>query len=236
MFCKYCGKKVEDSAAFCGNCGHKTSEKKITTKGKKKIWIIMGLILLVLIILISCFIIRKNLFRIGNKEESIEMQDNPIVHTYTEEEKQSMIGKYVDYKPQSNTYIAKASMTGITEKFGMKVTDQIFSTEADMRWRIWSIDNDSIMLISNKATTIGGYGGEYLEGNLVLKGNTGYNNGSIVLDELCKTCYSNEKYESIEVRSSNLMDIKETLKRETWDTGLQEAINEIGGENRSTNG
>lgn len=135
-----------------------------------------------------------------------------------------MIGKYVDYKPQNNTYIAKANMTGITENWTIKETDQIFSTETDMNWRIWDVDNNSIMLISDKPTTKGGH---YENGKLGLEGNIGFTYGSEALDELCKVCYNSEKYNGIKVRSLNLTDIKKVLNKKTWDDGIKKMMNTL---------
>lgn len=78
MYCKKCGKEISKNAVFCGNCGHRTedgkssnvsSEKKIKAKGKRKIWIIIGMMLLVLIVLTIGFILKNELFKMEHKEK-----------------------------------------------------------------------------------------------------------------------------------------------------------------------
>lgn len=100
------------------------------------------------------------------------------------------VGKYVNYKPTNGTYTVEKVYSGYTE-------NQTFSTEADLKWRIWDIDNNNLYLISDVATS------SYLN----LAGYLGYNNGVTLIDNACSSCYSNDGYEGMKVRNLKIEDI-----------------------------
>lgn len=104
------------------------------------------------------------------------------------------IGKYVNYKPTNGTYIVESRYSGYTE-------NQTFSTETDLKWRIWTIDNNNLYLISE----------EHTASLLKLAGFLGYNNGVTLIDNACSSCYSNNSYEGITVRNLKIEDILEVV-------------------------
>ncbi len=119
------------------------------------------------------------------------------------------IGDYVNYTPEKGQYTVDGNISGYTEENGEKI-DQVFETEEDMKWRIWSYDNDTITLISENETTISGINDD---GTLYLEGAKGYNNGVYILNELCKACYGpKDEYKGIEARSINIEDLKNVVE------------------------
>ena len=57
--------------------------------------------------------------------------------------------------------------------------DQTFTTENDLKWRIWDFDGTTLRIISEKPT----------DATLTLKGANGYNNGVWAINEVCRKCY-----------------------------------------------
>lgn len=102
------------------------------------------------------------------------------------------IGDYVNYKPTNGTYKVESIYTGL--KSG---NDQTFSTESDLKWRVWSVDNNNLCLISDKVTTQ----------KLKLQSWRGYNNGVTLLDNICDRCYKNSSYAGIKTQSLRVEDI-----------------------------
>ena len=60
------------------------------------------------------------------------------------------IGKYVNYMPESGSYTAASTYSGYS-------SDQIFSTDEDIKWRIFKVENNTLYLISDRPTQKGGY-------------------------------------------------------------------------------
>lgn len=57
------------------------------------------------------------------------------------------VGQYVDYVPNSGTYPSER----INVYSGVS-SQNIFSTETDIKWRIWSVDDTTLTLIANRPT------------------------------------------------------------------------------------
>ena len=110
------------------------------------------------------------------------------------------IGKYVNYIPINGSYTALRTYSGFS-------SDQTFNTEADMKWRIFKLDNNRLYLISDRTTRIGGLS----NGNLYLYGCDGYNNGVKLLNDICSECYSNSEYSGMKARSLNIGDIENII-------------------------
>lgn len=70
MFCDKCGNELKEGALFCTNCGKKVKEQDKTKKGKKLVFIIIPVVLLVAIIIGLIFINKNNSERINNLEQS----------------------------------------------------------------------------------------------------------------------------------------------------------------------
>ncbi len=124
-------------------------------------------------------------------EESKPEEPTPPPRLTKEELSQDiMIGKYVDYKPQGEDYIVDGTYSGTG-------TNQTFTRNDDMKWRIWGVEENKLLLIS-----------ETLGGNIQLEGANGYNNGVKILNDGCSTAFGNSTYGSaINVRSINQDDI-----------------------------
>ena len=118
---------------------------------------------------------------------------------------ESMIGKTVaGYNPKLNT--TTGTKGGTTNSSGYTPDSQYagtsssepFTTE-NLGWRIWGLDSNNIYLISATATSA----------TLRLSGAQGYNNGVYILNEICRTCYTDSNYSGVSVRSMNIRDIEE---------------------------
>ncbi len=101
------------------------------------------------------------------------------------------IGDYVKYVPDSSSYNLTTSYSGYT-------TDQYLTTD-DLNWRIYSMDTNKILLISDINSK------NYIK----LSGVNRYNNGIIIFNELTNKLYSNSygkarsiKFEDIEKYSN----------------------------------
>jgi len=106
--------------------------------------------------------------------------------------KEEMIGKYVDYRPQGTDYTVEGQYSGTG-------SNQTFAKNDDMKWRIWGVEGDKLLLIS-----------ETLAGNIRLERANGYNNGVKILNDACSTAFGNSSaYGSgaITARSINQDDI-----------------------------
>ena len=113
-------------------------------------------------------------------------------------EKDAMVGKYVDYKSTGTDYTVDKTYSGTG-------SNQTFATNNSMKWRIWGVEDNKLLLIS-----------ETLAGNIQLQEHEGYNNGVKILNDACRTAYGNSSYGSaIEVRSINQDDIDKVTNMTT---------------------
>ncbi len=100
------------------------------------------------------------------------------------------VGDYVNYTPTPGTYEISDDITGLTGYTSNNFTptgSQTFTTpigEQALKWRVWKIDEESgkIEIISATPTTE----------KINLRGANGYNHGVDILNDMCKTLYSNE--------------------------------------------
>ncbi len=124
--------------------------------------------------------------------------ETPIGLTKEELSQDTMIGKYVDYKPQGTDYTVEGTYSGTG-------SNQTFAKNDDMKWRIWGVEENKLLLIS-----------ETLAGNIALQGAEGYNNAVKILNDACSTAYGNSSYGSaIKVRSINQDDIDKVTNMTT---------------------
>lgn len=154
-------------------------------KNNKVIAFIILVIMIIIVVLVGIVKLQPN-FR---DETIVALTNNDI-------------GKYVKYTPETGNYI-------VTTTYGAHKNNQTFTTDESLKWRIWSISNDTLTLISDKASSVGGYE----EGRLWLKGALGYNNGVTHLNSICEKCYSNSSIGAVG-RSINLDDVL-SVKAET---------------------
>ena len=94
------------------------------------------------------------------------------------------IGDYVSYTPTSSKYTVEGLYSGYdssntSAKEG--TSNQTFSTNTTVKWRIYSIDDTTLTLISS----------DVVNSNLYLQGADGYNNAVYLLNYACKKLYSN---------------------------------------------
>ena len=111
------------------------------------------------------------------------------------------IGDYVEYTPQSEitAYTVESRYSGYDD-------DQEL-TQDNLKWRVLNINEDgTIDLISDGATSK----------EVDLKGSLGYNNGVYLLNDYCKTLYSNSSIGAT-ARSLNIEDIQDKMDLSVWD-------------------
>lgn len=145
----------------------------------------------------------SNIKEIG-EETSSEIEPTtppePIGLTKEELSKAEMIGKYVDYKPSGTDYTVETQYSGAD-------SNQVFARNDDMKWRIWGVEGNKLLLIS-----------ETLAGNIQLQGAEGYNNAVKILNDACSTTYGNSNYgNAIKARSINQDDIDKITNMVTYE-------------------
>ena len=99
------------------------------------------------------------------------------------------VGKYVDYTPVSGTFTSEGQYNGSS--------NQNFSTISGLKWQILDVSDNKLILISDTVVNTGFY----------LKDANGYNNGVLLLNNACKTMYSNESLGAV-ARSLDIDDIE----------------------------
>ena len=116
----------------------------------------------------------------------------------TDEEKEAMIGQYVEYTPITGTFNEHVG----TEYNGYTGTtkNSTLSTSKELKWRILFIEDNMLTLISEKATSK----------NFGLGGANGYNNAVLLLNNACKMMYSNNSLGATG-RSVNIEDIERCM-------------------------
>ena len=100
-------------------------------------------------------------------------------------------GQYVDYTPTTGSFTSSSSYNGSS--------NQNFSTITGLNWRVLgeSTENNKLILISDKIANT----------KFTLKGINGYNNGVLLLNNACKSMYSNSNL-GVTGRSLNIDDIE----------------------------
>ena len=144
----------------------------------------------------------SNIKGIGEGTSSSTEPNPPEETELTKEElaKEEMIGKYVDYRPQGTDYTVEGQYSGTG-------SNQTFAKNDGMKWRIWGVEGDKLLLIS-----------ETLAGNIQLEGADGYNNAVKILNDACSTAFGNSTtYGSgvITARSINQEDIDKVTNMTT---------------------
>jgi len=124
------------------------------------------------------------------------------------------IGKYIDYIPTFGAYTTKSQYTGSADINPLHVDYSIFynivqnfSTDTNLKWRIFKIDSKNLYLISDRPPIES----EYNNGSLYLHGPNGYNNGVKLLNDISKACYSNNSL-GAEARNLRIEDIEDVTK------------------------
>lgn len=122
-----------------------------------------------------------------------------IVEVETEVRPGLEIGDYVNYTYDlADTYELARNVSGYTDG------DVDITQTKDMKWRILNIHEDgTVDLISETPTNTGPHFGGYL----------GYNNGVLVINDICSDFYSNSAL-GVEARNINLKDIEYWLSKD----------------------
>ena len=110
------------------------------------------------------------------------------------QQKETKVGDYVKYTP-SNQY-----SYSLTSEYTGYYTNQTIQQESDFNWKIYSMDNNKITLISDRPTRT----------NIFLSGANGYNNAVQALNDVCRNLYSNYTYGT--ARSIKIEDIEKYSK------------------------
>ena len=132
--------------------------------------------------------------KLGEVEEEIDKiidGENPTTGKIPEE---MQVGDVVHYTPVTTETSYKLT----SDKSGYD-TDQTI-TQQNLTWKVLGKNADSVEIMG--VPTEGG--------EVSLKGATGYNNGVYLLDEMCKTLYSNIKL-GVEARSIDIEDIESKM-------------------------
>ena len=106
------------------------------------------------------------------------------------------VGDYVSYTPDTATtaYSLPSTVSGYS-------SDQTISQEKDLKWQIFSINDDgTIDLISSTSTS----------SEVYLTNAVGYNNGVFVLNDICSKLYANNELNAIS-RSIKQEDITDKM-------------------------
>ena len=177
-------------------------------KGSITLFVLLA-ILFFLIVIFSLFITSSNKNTIQSseidkiKEEYQESVDN-IDQIYSDTASKNItnylkIGDYVNYTPDTNT----AGYT--TDKLSESITGSTDNTsiikQDNLKWRIMNIDaSGRVDLISETPTNQDVY----------FDGARGYNNGVYVINDICKSLYSNSSL-GIIARNLDLKDIEDKM-------------------------
>ena len=115
------------------------------------------------------------------------------------------VGDYVNYEPTKGTY----TVAGGTYGTGY-ISNQSFTTDSSLKWRILSIDEKTGEIELVSATSVH---------TLYLNGADGYNHALDILNDLCEELYSNKNRAT--ARSINVEDInaKTTYDYTTYNNG-----------------
>ena len=94
----------------------------------------------------------------------------------TEEEKEGEVEKYIAYIPVNGSFSEHTNST-----YSGSSDNSSISTDTSLKWKILSVENNVLTLVSDKAVNNG----------FTLEGANGYNNGVLLLNNACKAMYSN---------------------------------------------
>ena len=132
------------------------------------------------------------------------VDDDGNVNEYVDIAKDVKIGDYVNYEPDN--------VDGAYDKFGETYSGYAngdVGQDDSLKWRVLNINADgTVDLISDKSTST----------MIYFRGARGYNNGVYLLNDYCKTMYSNSSKGAV-ARSLNIEDIQDKMKVIDQETG-----------------
>ena len=131
----------------------------------------------------------------GEEPETPPVEEPPVIGidfgSLTEEEKDELVGQYVDYTPISGTFNDHVKIYS-----GSSANSRIL-TDMNLKWRILESNHNTLVLISDTSLSVA----------FSLLGENGYNNGVLLLNNACKALYSNSSLGATG-RSLNIEDIE----------------------------
>ena len=134
--------------------------------------------------------------RAGNTLPSTAVNATTKKAGMSDTELASNVGKYVDYVPVSGSFSdhTNSSYSGVSE-------NSTISTITNLKWRILFAEGDKLTLISDTTANA----------EIKMFDYKGYNNGVLLLNNACKTLYSNNLIGAVG-RSLNIDDIEKVSK------------------------
>lgn len=191
------------------NVQYQVQGKKAGPVKKHGMSIITTLILLVLIaaVVLGGHFVYKQVTapanHVGNTAETI----NNIGNGGTAKSDNLKVGAFIQYSPDATeAYSVKPEYTG-QEKVST------ISQNKNMHWRVFKVEDDYIEIIATVPT----------EEGLALSGAMGYNNGVYLLNDICKTLYSNNSLNAVG-RSITIEDITSKIPEDTIKSAGYQAV------------
>ena len=203
------GNVTGDSNTQQNNVQYQVQSKKAGPVKKHGMSIVTTLILLVLIaavVLGGHFVYMQVTAPANSLKNTTELVNN-IGNSGNSKSDMLKVGAYITYSPDVvDNYTVKAEYTG------QEKTSTI-SQNKNMHWRIFKVEDDYIEIIATVPT----------EENLSLSGAMGYNNGVYLLNDICKTLYSNNSLNAVG-RSITIEDITSKIPADTVKSAGYEAV------------
>ena len=191
------------------NVQYQVQSKKAGPVKKHGMSVITTLILLVLIaaVVLGGHFVYKQVTAPANRVRNTTEAANNIASGVNTKSDKLKVGAYITYSPDVvDAYTVKAEYTG-QEKVST------ISQNKNMHWRIFKVEDDYIEIIATVPT----------EEGLTLSGAMGYNNGVYLLNDICKTLYSNNSLNAVG-RSITIEDITSKIPEDTIKSAGYEAV------------
>ncbi len=191
------------------NVQYQVQGKKAGPVKKHGMSIITTLILLVLIaaVVLGGHFVYKQVTAPANRAGNTVEVANNIAQGGNFKSDKLKVGAYITYTPDVvGDYTVNAEYTGQERVLTI-------SQNKNMHWRIFKVEDDYIEIIATVPT----------EEGLALSGAMGYNNGVYLLNDICKTLYSNNALGAVG-RSITIEDITSKIPADTIKSAGYEAI------------
>ena len=128
----------------------------------------------------------------ADKYKKAQEDEQKLISEIGKEMNSEYVGAYIEgYEPKEGKYEVTEEQSGTGE-------NKTFTTDKDMKWRIWDYDGTILRLIADKPT----------KDTLKLVNKVGYNEGVYIINEICRKCY-NSNETGVEVRNLRRSDIEE---------------------------
>lgn len=150
-------------------------------------------IIVILVLVVGGLLLYKFVFNKDNKKPN-----NPTIveQPPVEEEPTVNVGDYIEYTPdKASNYVVSGTNSGVANNS----TDGI--KQENLEWRVLNVNEDGTIDIISE---------EPINEEIYLGGALGYNNGVYLLNDICKTLYSNKSLGAV-ARSITLEDIEKQM-------------------------